>query len=323
MGIRPALNLSENCSVSDTTDYDGCYRFIWNSAPPVPTKLTVPTVYGGKSTNISWSSVVDPDGDSVTYQLDQSIMGGEYTNIYSGTNLAHNVVIPYGSTTVRFRVRAVDSLGATSGYIQSTIRTVINNNAPTISGSDGSLGTKSAQFTQTYTITDVENNSVTVRELIDGVQIRSYVTTLGSTNTFSVTGNTWLSLANGIHTLTITATDGVDSSTRTYTFEKSVKSIIVQTDNPIASSNRPTRIKVNVNKTLPPEATFKVEVCNNGYDSPPTWEDATAGVNSGLVHLFTNTTKTASQWGVKIKVLVTRNGGSGACYINSIGGNFE
>ena len=322
-GVRPALNLSSTLSVSDTTDGDGAYNIIWNSAPPVPTTLNVPTVYGGKSTTISWSSVVDPDGNSVTYQLESSINGGAFTNIYSGTNLAHTVVIPYGSTSVRFRVRAVDSLGATSGYIESTSRTVINNNAPTISGSDGSLGTKNAQFTHTYTISDSESNAVTVRELIDGVQVRSYVATLGATNTFSVTGNTWLTLANGNHTLTITATDGVDSSTRTYTFVKSVNSFTIQTNNPIPSSIRPTRIKVNVNKTIPPEATFRVEVCNNGYDSSPTWEDATAGVNSGLVHLFSNTTKTASQWGVRIRVTVNRNTGSGACYVSSIGGNFE
>lgn len=323
MGVRPALNLSANLSISDTTDSDGCYTFNWNSAPAVPTTLNVPTVYGGKSTNISWSSVVDPDGNPVTYQLEQSVNGGTFTNIYSGTNLAHTVIIPYGSTSVRFRVRAVDSLGATSGYIESTSRTVINNNAPTISGSDGSLGNQDKEFTHSYTVRDADGYPVTVAEYIDGVQIRTYVATQDAGHTFRVTGNTWLSLSNGNHTMTITATDGIDSSTRTITFVKSVNSFTIQTNNPIASSNRPTRIKVNVNKTIPPEATFKVEVCNNGYDSSPTWEDATAGVNSGLVHLFSNTTKTASQWGVRIRVTVNRNGGSGACYVSSIGGNFE
>lgn len=322
MGVRPALNLSANLSISDTTDSEGCYTFNWNSAPPVPTKLTVPTVYGGKSTNISWSSVVDPDGDSVTYQLDQSIMGGEYTNIYSGTNLSYSTVIPYGSTTVRFRVRAVDSLGATSGYIQSTIRTVINNNAPTISGSDGSLGVKTEGFSYAYTINDAESNTVTVTETIDGTKVRSYVATLNANQTFNVLGSTWLSLPNGTHTMTVTATDGIDSSVRTVTFTKSVNSFTILT-NPMTSATRPARIKVNVVKNIPPEATFKVEVCNNGNDSSPTWEDATSAMNNGLIHLFSNTTKTATNWGVRIRVTVNRNTGSGACYVSSIGGNFE
>jgi hypothetical protein len=323
IGVRPVINLPSTLSISDTTDSDGCYTAIWNSAPPVPTTLNVPTIYGGKSSTISWGKVTDPDGHTVTYQLEQSLNGDTYTTLYSGANLSFTTVVPAGSTTVQFRLKAVDSMGASSGYITSTSRTVVNNSAPTISGTNGSLGTKSSGFTQTYTVTDANSNPVTVTESIDGVQVRSYVVTLGATNTFSVTGNTWVALANGNHTLTITATDGIDSSTRTHTFTKSVSSFTIQNSTAMAASTRPTRIKVSVNRTIPPEATMKIEVCNNGFDSSPTWEDATQSMNSGLVHLFSNTTKTATNWGVRIRVTVNRNGGSGACYVTSIGGNWE
>lgn len=323
LGVRPAMNLSTTLSVSDTTDGDGCYTFNWNSAPPVPTTLNVPTIYGGKSATISWSSVNDPDGNAVTYQLEQSVNGGAFTTIYTGANLSYSTVVPYGTTNVQFRARATDSLGASSGYITSTNRTVINNNAPTIDGTNSSLGTKSSEFTQTYKVTDAENNPVTVVESIDGVQIRSYVVTLGATNSFSVTGNTWLSLTNGSHTMTVRATDGVDTTTRTWTFVKSVNSLTITTRNPMATNTRPTRIKVIVNKTIPAEATMKIEACNNGFDSSPTWEDITTSMNNGLIHLFSNTTKTATQWGVRIRVTINRNGGSGACYVSSIGGNWE
>ena len=322
-GVRPMVNLSSTLAISDATDSDGCYNTLFNSAPPVPTTLNVPTIYGGKSSTISWSKVTDPDGDTVTYQLEQSLNGGTYTTLYSGVNLSFTTVVPSGSTSVKFRLKAIDSQGASSGYIESTNRTVINNSAPVISGTNSSLGTKTNVFTQTYTITDANSDTVTVTESIDGVQIRSYVATLGATNTFSVSGNTWLVLANGNHTMTITATDGVDSSTRTYTFTKSVGSFTIQNSTPMMASTQPTRIKISVNKTLPPEATFKVEVCNNGYDSTPTWENATSSVTGNLVHLFSNTTKTATNWGVMIRVTVNRNGGSGACYVSSIGGNFE
>jgi hypothetical protein len=78
-----------------------------------------------------------------------------------------------------------------------------------------------------------------------------------------------------------------------------------------------------VTRNIPPTATFKVEVCNNGYDTSPTWEDCTDAVKSGLVHVFTNKTKTASNWGVLVRVTVARNGATGACYVSAIGGNFE
>ena len=324
VGIRPALNLSTTDMVSDTTDSDGCYTIIPNTAPPVPTTLNVPSaIYGGKSTTISWSGVTDPDGQAVTYQLEQSIAGGAFTTIYSGTNLSYTTTVAFGSASVQFRLKAIDTMSASSGYITSTSRTVINNTAPTISGSDGSLGTKDNEFTHSYTVRDVDGYPVTVTESIDGVQVRSYVATQDAGHTFSVTGNTWAALANGSHTLTIRATDGVDSSTRTFTFVKSVSSFTVQNSAPYVASTMPVRIKVNISGNIPIGATKKIEVCNNGFDASPTWEDASTAESGGLIHVFTNKTKTATQWGVKIRVTVNRNGASGACYITSIGGNFE
>lgn len=324
IGVRPAMNLSSTVSVSDNTDSDGCYTIVWNSSPPMPTTFNVPTtIYGGKTTTISWSGVTDPDANSVTYQLEQSINGGAFTTIYNGTNLSYNTIVAYGTTSVQFRVKATDSVGASSGYNTSVSRTVINNIAPTITGSDGSLGTKSAEFTQTYTIADSNSNTVTVTEAINGVRIRSYTATLNATNTFSVTGATWLTLANGSHTMTITATDGIDTTVRTYTFVKSVSSFVIQTTTPKELSVRPTRIKLSIGREIPIGAIFKVEVCNNGFDSVKTWEDATSSVTSGLVHIFSNTTKVNAKWGVLIKVTVNRNNTSGACYVSSIGGNFE
>jgi hypothetical protein len=85
----------------------------------------------------------------------------------------------------------------------------------------------------------------------------------------------------------------------------------------------PSRIMLVITRNIPSASTFKVEVCNNGYDASPAWEDATDAVMSGLVHVFANTAKTASNWGVQVKVTVERNGAIGACYVSAIGGNFE
>lgn len=114
-----------------------------------------------------------------------------------------------------------------------------------------------------------------------------------------------------------------NSTTRTYTFTKSVSSFTIQNTEPYTSDTRPTRIKITVTRNIPAESTFKVYVCNNGFDASPTWEDATTSVTGGLVHVFENTTKTGAAWGVIIKVVVTRGEGEGACYVSQIGGNFE
>lgn len=324
-GVRPALNLSSSLLVSDSTDADGCYTFVWNQAPTKPSYINVPTsVYGGKSATIDWGESTDPDGNLSGYILQRKVGTGSWTQVYKGANRSYADSITYGWTTIQYRVCAYDSQGATSDYQTSASRTVINNQAPVISGSDGNLGTKTAGFSQTYTVSDADGDSITVEETIDNKTIRSYVVTLGATNTFSVTGETWLEQSNGSHTMKIKATDSFgNSTTRTYTFTKSVSGFTIQNTEPYSSDTRPTRIKITVTRNIPAESTFKVYVCNNGFDASPTWEDATTSVTGGLVHVFENTTKTGAAWGVIIKVVVTRGEGEGACYVSQIGGNFE
>ena len=323
-GIRPALNLSSTVRVSGTTDSDGCYTFIPNSAPSAPTIVTTPaTVYGGKTNLISWTATSDPDGDAVTHQLECSINDGAYTVIYTGAATTYAHLVPFGTVRVAYRVKATDPSGESSAYTTSGTKTVVNNNAPVISGTDSNLGVKSSGFTGTYTITDANNNAVTVTESIDGVQIRALVATLGQAITYGITGNTWLALPNGSHTLTIRATDGIDSAVRTYTFTKLVDGFTIQNATPWTSSARPSRIMLVITRNIPSGAKFKVEVCNNGLQGSPTWEDCTAAVESGLVHVFSNQSNSAASWGVIVRVTVERNGATGACYVSAIGGNWE
>lgn len=324
-GIVPVCNITADSRVSDTTDADGCYIFEYNIAPPAPSVLNVPTtVYGGKISTISWNAITDPDGDVIHYVLEASYDGGSFEQIYRGTATRFNHSVTYGKSSIQYRIKAVDSQHAESGYVFSGIRTITNNNTPVISGSDTNLGIKTCEFSQIYSVTDQDGDSVTVVEAIDGVQIRSFVCTLGVENAIIVNALTWLKLSNGTHSLTIRAKDSKGGeSVRTFTFVKNLTYLSVSTSNPLESDNMPTRITFTVNRNIPPEAEIKVEVCNNGFDSSPTWEDATEILTSNLVYVFTNTSKTASKWGVCIRVTVNRNGGEGACYISGIGGNFE
>lgn len=324
-GVRPALNLLSSLLVSDTTDSDGCYTFVWNAPPTPPSSINVPaSIYGGKTNVISWGASTDPDGNLSGYSLERAYNGGSFSTIYTGANLTYTDTVEYGKTTVRYRVRAYDAAGAYSTYTTSAVRSVINNQPPVISGSDANLGTKTTPFTQTYVVTDADADAVTVVERIDGVLIRSYSVVLDATNTFSVTGATWLKQTNGTHSMTVTASDSYGNNTvRTYTFTKNVTSFSILTAIPMESSAMPTRLSMSISRNIPPESTFLVEVCNNGFDASPTWEDATSAVISNFAHVFGNTTKTAASWGVSIRITVNRNGASGACYVNAIGGNFE
>lgn len=322
-GVRPALNLSTSAKVSDTTDSDGCYTFIWNSPPNKPTLVNTPTtIYGGKTNTISWGATTDPEGDSITYQLECSVNGGAYTQIYRGSATSYVHLVPFGTSTVVYRVKATDPSGESSAYTTSNTLTVVNNNAPVISGVDSNLGVKDSGFTGTYTVTDANNDAVTVTESIDGVAIHTLVATLGEEITYGIEGTTWLALANGVHTFTIRATDGVDTSVRTYTFTKLVETLSI-TSSIMDASTMPTRIMIVVTRNVPSGSTFTVEVCNNAYSVEPVWEDATYFVENGLVYSFYNTATGGAPWGVQIRVTVARNGATGACYISAIGGNFE
>lgn len=324
-GVRPVVNLSGDTLVSDTTDSEGCYSVVFNSAPIAPSTLNIPsTIQGGRINTISWGKTTDPDFDEISYVLEVAFDGGAFAEIFNGTATTCNHAVPYGLTSAIYRVKAVDSKGAASGYTTSESREITNNIPPEINGVDTDLGIKTEGFSQSYIVTDVDSNDITVTEALDGQPIRTYVCTLGATCNAVVNGETWLKLSNGAHSLTITAKDPqMATTTRTYTFTKNVTVLTIENTEPLEASTMPTRIVLTVNRNLPPEAILKVDVCNNGYDAEPVWEDATNSVVSNLVHVFENKSKIADRWGVKIRVTVDRNGGEGTCYISGIGGNFE
>lgn len=321
-GIRPAIVLPSDALVEyDTSDY--YYKVLVGSVPSTPPHLNVPTsIKGGSTVSITWGAATETDGDSVSYRLERSVNGGTYSVLYTGTSVSYTDSITKGWNTVQYRVCAYDIDGE-SAYQTSPQVTVTNNVAPTISGTDSNLGTLTDGVTLTYTVGDTDGNPVTVTEAMDGVTLRSFSVTLGATNTLSIKGNDWLAVTNGTHTITITARDNEGGSvTRTYRFTRSQYTCSVQT-NPMISVSTPVRIRLVVNSRVPVGATQKVYVCNNAYDTSPTWEDATDAVDNNSVYVFTNKQMTATNWGVAVRVTLTRGDAEGSCYIKAIGGNFE
>ena len=324
-GLRPACNLSSDLLVSDTTDSDGCYTIVYNQPPTAPGTITVPSeVIGGENLSISWGQSTDPDGNLAGYKLERKVDDGTWAQIYSGSSRSYTDSITYGWTSVQYRVKAYDAAGAESAYTTSATRTVTNNRPPVISGTDGALGSFStAAPSYEYTVTDADGHQVDVVEMLDGVTLRSYTVTLGHTNTLTIGSEAWLKVVNGSHTLKIVATDAKDASvTRTLTFTKAVTSVEFEQTLAMEADAMPTKALVNIQGNFPAGCTLQVWICNNGNDASPTWEDITQKARTGQKHYFTNQTKTAAAWGVKVKAKLLRGSATETCYIQSIGGNF-
>ena len=324
-GLRPACNLSSDLLVSDTTDSDGCYTIVYNQAPTAPSTITVPSeVIGGENLSISWGQSTDPDGNLAGYKLERKVNGGSWSQVYSGSSRSYTDSITYGWENVQYRVKAYDAAGAESAYTTSAVRTVTNNRPPVISGSDTDLGSfTAAPPSYEYTVTDADGHQVTVVEKLDNTTLRTYTATLGDTNELTITSDQWLKMLNGDHTLTITATDAKnEKAVRTLSFDKAVHSIEFVQTVAMAADDMPTKALVNIQGSFPAGSTLQVWICNNGNDAEPTWEDITQKALNSQKHFFTNDTKTAADWGVKIKVKLLRGSAEGACYIQSVGGNF-
>ena len=252
---------------------------------------------------------------------DASTLWGQ---IYKGSARSFSDAITYGWTSVQYRVKAYDAAGAESAYTTSATRDVINNRPPVISGGDGDLGSYTAAApTFDYTVTDADGHQVTVVERLDGTKHKEYTATLGQSNTFAISAEAWQKILNGSHTITVTATDAKGVSVvRTMTFTKAVSAVEFEQTLAMAADDMPTKALVNVQGNFPSGCTLTIWICNNGNDAAPTWEDITNEALNGMKHYFTNTTKTAKNWGVKVKVKLLRGSATKTCYIQSVGGNF-
>lgn len=321
VGVRPALNLSSGILVSDSADSDGAYTIVWNQAPTTPPSITVPDeVRSGKTAEISWAASVDPEGGAITYELERSINSGAWTNIYTGSATSYDDTgVGTSANTVQWRVRAKDVNGAYSGYTSSTVKTVVHNVDPTISGTDTDLGTVTTPPSMAYTVNDQDtDDELTVVESLDGNEIRTIEDAVrNQTYTFALTEAQFAALSNGQHTMQVKVTDTLgNSATRTTTFTRSVTGIeyIV---GPIETDAAAEKILVSLQYYAAAEDVV-VSVCNNAFDDNPTWELATIG----LKHIFSNATKTAEKWGVGVKVQISKSTGYDTISSRPVSGSY-
>lgn len=104
--------------------------------------------------------------------------------------------------------------------------------------------------------------------------------------------------------------------------EHNIKIAYTGSKNPGASN---TYINLDAFEVITDEkpVSFKVEACNNAFDASPTWEDVTANVINGTYHDFKNRIKTATNWGLNVRITVEADGTYSPIEIDGFGISYE
>ena len=298
-----------------------------NHVPSAPPSISVPlTPAGGESLSVTWTASTDVDGNLEGYELERQWDGaGAFTQIYKGAALSFQDDIPKGEhSSVVYRVRAYDSFDAYSSYTTSPSRTIDNNTAPVIACDlSGALGEKSEGFSIPYTVSDAEQQAVTVTEKVGDLVKRTYKATLDEQATFEVTGEYFQRILNGAQAVQIVATDSAGkSSTFELPFTKAVHKAVIMLSEPLAVEEQITVAVLAVTGDIPADAAYQVEMTNNGNDPEPVWEDATADVKAGRNYVFQNKTQT-NGWAFNFRVTAERGESDEDGYIVSIQGGFQ
>lgn len=187
------------------------------------------------------------------------------------------------------------------------------------------LGKKSYMPRISFSVSGLEvGQQMTGAATLDGAIIQTYLLNGGEQGYVSIGVDEWLRLSNDKHTITIELMDDKgESVSETITFEKAVYELLFELAKPLEADAMVTKAMINLVGSIPKDAYLRVQACNNGYDKNPTWEDVTTKVIKERKIFFANKQKTASKWGVNVRVIVGRDGATGECYISSIGGSYE
>lgn len=298
-----------------------------NTAPSAPPSISVPTeVKGGSALQITWSASSDTEGNVSGYVLERKVDEGEWTQVLKDNVLSFTDTITKGWGTVAYRVKAYDAYNAESTWTTSQTRTVNNNTAPTITcdyEDNQNLGTKTSGFTVSYSVNDEDAaDSVTVTEKMDGVVKRTFTATKSQNNSFAVTGEYFMKLLNGNHTMVIEASDGKETTTLTLTFAKKVAKAVITLETPMDADAKISICAITVTGHIPTDADYTVEVTNNAKDDSPVWEDCTQECKNGNNYLFQNETA-ANGFAFNFRVTAERGDSDEGGYITSIQGGFQ
>ena len=208
--------------------------------------------------------------------------------------------------------------------LPSSLSLSLFNSAPTIvSDKSGDLGTLDSGFTCNYSVDDADaDDNITVSLKMDNNEINSFSAVKQQNETFTLEGNDWLKITDGIHSFTINASDGFNTTTNEIVFTRNLIELTVTLAQPFPADDVISACALNVDGSIPADAIRKFEVTNNALDTEPVWEDCTKKSQAGFSYVFTN--KTAENgFAFNFRVTISRGASGSGGYITSISGGFE
>ena len=165
------------------------YAIKINTAPTIPSSITVSTAIDGKTLDISWTASTDAQGDTIQYQLERSTNGGSFSKIYDGTETTYKDTVLTSWNTVQYRVRAYDTQPLYSAYKTSESNTVLH---LTISNITAPAGAMIGQSIPINWSSAVDATSYTLERKADSGQFESIYT--GSDTSYTDTVGEWTSV---------------------------------------------------------------------------------------------------------------------------------
>lgn len=175
--------------------------------------FTTPSqVMQGQTIPLSWTASAAAN----TYILQRNVNGGGWTQIYSGGNTSYTDTPQSNWTTVQYRVQA-GANGSYGAYATSASIPVISASALVISGTDGDLGTLTADVP--YTVSSDTGNPITLKRYVNGQLVAT--TTVESGFAYSIPVMDLPSGAGSIKiSATVQASSGSVSASRNWTYTK-------------------------------------------------------------------------------------------------------
>ena len=157
--VAPALILDSDLWVSD----DGTLSI--NQPPSAPSSISASNVIGNQNATVTLGAATDEDGTIANYIYERQVDGGGWTQFASTSSLSVTDSINDSWTTVTYRAKAVDNMGAEGPYATSQAYTVVHNQPPTAPGSINATNVVGGQDA-TITITAATDPDGTVESYV-------------------------------------------------------------------------------------------------------------------------------------------------------------
>ena len=95
-------------------------------SPPSSISVSPHPPKGGSNVSVSWGAASSGGGAISNYELSKRLDGGSWSQRYKGSGRSYADTVPFGTESVRYRVKAYDGENLSSGYTTSPTRSVVN-----------------------------------------------------------------------------------------------------------------------------------------------------------------------------------------------------